>query len=49
MHTDSQEIVRIAVQNVLTDDGFNLPSEAAWKAKETAEKLLEWSGDSENH
>ena len=40
--------MRTAIQKVLTDDGFNICSESAVKARETAEKLLEWSSETEN-
>ena len=45
---ETKQIVRTAIQKVLTDDGFNICSESAVKARETAEKLLEWSSEAEN-
>ena len=42
------ELLTHAVSLVLKDEGFFLPSLPARRARETAEKLLEWSGDSKN-
>ena len=40
--------MKSAVQKVLTDDGFTIPSPPARKAIETAEQLLEWLLNKEN-
>ena len=41
-------ILTRAVTLVLKDESFPLPSIPSWRARQTAEKLLEWSGDSKN-
>ena len=41
-------VVRDAVQLVLMDKGFKIPSSSAKTAVETAEKLLEWCSQAEN-
>lgn len=43
-----KNILTRAVALVLKDEGFSLPTVPARRALETAEKLLEWSGDIEN-
>ena len=42
------ELLHGAVSRVLKDEGFSLPSISARTAKETAEKLLDWSNILEN-
>ena len=39
---------RAAIQQVITDKGFDIPSDLAKNARQTAEKLLEWVSDKEN-
>ena len=47
--TASKEVVRKVIQQVITDEGFNLPSENLQKnARKSAERLLEWSSDPES-
>ena len=41
-------VVRDAVQLVLMDKGFKIPSSSAKTAVETAEKLLEWCSQAKN-
>ena len=43
-----QWVVRDAVQLVLMDKGFKIPSSSAKTAVETAEKLLEWCSQAKN-
>ena len=46
--TESSDVVRSAVQLVLKDEGFKIPSASAKAAVKTAEKLLEWCSQEEN-
>ena len=48
-YTESNLIVRKAVQQVLMDKGFDLPSVPAQNARKSAKKLLEWCSDSISH
>ena len=41
--------MRNAIQQVLMNDGFKIPSPSAKAAVETAEKLLEWCSQTENN
>ena len=42
------ELVRVAVTLVLKDESFSLPSMPARAARDSAEKLLEWSAEQQN-
>ena len=42
------ELLRTAIQLVLKDDGFDIPSEPARKARLLAERYLEWCQKDEN-
>ena len=46
--TASKEVVRKAIQLVITDESFNLPSESSKYVRKSAERLLEWSSDPES-
>ena len=41
-------MVRKAIQQVISNEGFNLPSESSKNARKSAERLLEWSSDPES-
>ena len=45
--SDCYEMFKVAVTNVITDEGFSLPCEKALRAKLCAEKLLEWMPDNQ--
>ena len=46
--TASSELLRTAIQMVLKDDGFDIPSEPARKARTLAGKYLEWCQEVKN-
>ena len=47
-YAESKSILQKAVQQVLIDKGFDLPSVPAQNAKKSAEKFLQWCHDSVN-
>lgn len=42
------EVVHSALVQVLTNDGFSLPTAPAQMARKTAEKLLEWNSENKD-
>ena len=48
MASASCKLLRTAVQLVVKDDGFNIPSEPARRARVLAERYLEWCESDEN-
>ena len=48
MASASCKLLRTAVQLVVKDDGFNIPSEPAHRARVLAERYLEWCESDEN-
>ena len=46
--TASSELLRTAVQMVLKDVGFDIPSEPARRARALGEKYLEWCQEDKN-